>query len=206
MKVDEILSVGGLPHRPPALRVLEFREGKAEKVGGAPESEQRRRNGAASGRPEGAHERLLSGQNARVRGGVKIPRSRHRNRRHSASFTRRSLRQFPLRPYSRTDSQGALAGTPGAGGGLDVPRAVRAKRVSSREPSACNGLLGSSSRRRSSRASLGSAPSMTTGSADGGASLDVAGAGGRSSTMKATQRHLPPTRSKWTRSPSPNIT
>ena len=41
---------------------------------------------------------------------------------------------------------------------------------------------------------------MTTGSADGGASCDVAGAGGRSSTTKATQRHLPPTRSKWTRS------
>jgi hypothetical protein len=54
--------------------------------------------------------------------------------------------------------------------------------------------------------SSGSAPSMTTGSADGGASRDVAGAGGRSSTMKATQRHLPPTRAKWTRSPSPNIT
>jgi hypothetical protein len=26
MKVDEILSVGGLSHRPPVLRVLEFRE------------------------------------------------------------------------------------------------------------------------------------------------------------------------------------
>src|ERR1017187_1689224 len=62
-------------------------EGEAEKVGGTQEGGQRRWRTAASRRPKRAHEGLLSGQNARLRGGVKIPRP-HRERDRMAPVSR----------------------------------------------------------------------------------------------------------------------
>ena len=74
-------------------------EGEAEKVGGTQEGGQRRWRTAASWRPKRAHEGLLSGQNARLRGGVKIPRP-HRERDRMAPVSRSTApRQFSLHPY-----------------------------------------------------------------------------------------------------------
>lgn len=72
-------------------------EGEAEKVGGAQERGKRRRRTAVSRRPRRAHERVPSGQDARLRPGIEketegvtLVSRRHRPR------------QFPLRPYTPT--------------------------------------------------------------------------------------------------------
>src|ERR1039458_1774363 len=67
---------------------------------GAQEGGQRHWRTAAPRRSGRVHERPPPGQNARLRGGVKMPRP-HRERDRMALVSRASgPRQFPLRPYS----------------------------------------------------------------------------------------------------------
>ena len=75
-------------------------EGEAEDVRGAQQGGKSRWRTAASWRSGRVHEGPPPGQNARLRGGVKIPRT-HRERDRMAPVSRATgTRQFPLRPYS----------------------------------------------------------------------------------------------------------
>src|ERR1035438_32054 len=84
---------------------------------GAQERGKHRRRTGALGRPRGRHEGPPPGQNARLRGGVKIPRP-HRERDRMAPVSRPTPpRQSPLRPYSFSNPSRGPARMPVYGAG-----------------------------------------------------------------------------------------